>query len=266
MDCLKCRKRRVKCCIVCVSGSCRCCIEDRSYDVKAYDLLFIPADQYYSLETSEHCEYCFACFYCDLAVAKEADCNISILELPKPETRFFLPYLAHESDYDRICVEECLTLDDAAYSNLLALFTKAQISYSPENYLDRLLVEVSFQELLLLAAKAALKQAEQTEKYPRTLEKMMRYIQQNYTETITPETLSELFFISKEHICFLFAENLKMSVSRYVNTVKMNHAIELLSNSSMNVSQIAEYLGYSSVYYFSRVFKQFCGVSPSKYL
>ncbi len=41
--------------------------------------------------------------------------------------------------------------------------------------------------------------------------------------------------------------------------------VDLLSNSAMNISQIAEYLGYSSVYYFSRLFKRRCGVSPISY-
>ena len=81
-----------------------------------------------------------------------------------------------------------------------------------------------------------------------------------------PESLSERFSLSKEHICSLFRGELGITVSEYVNMVKLNHAVELLSNSSMNVSQISEYLGYSSVYYFSRLFKRRYGVSPTGYI
>ena len=46
----------------------------------------------------------------------------------------------------------------------------------------------------------------------------------------------------------------------------MRHAAYLLSSTYMNVSEAADYLGFSSTSYFSRVFKQYYGVSPSEYL
>lgn len=45
----------------------------------------------------------------------------------------------------------------------------------------------------------------------------------------------------------------------------MQHAAEMLKLSALNVSEIAEYLGYSNVYYFSRLFKKYYFVSPSKF-
>ena len=44
-----------------------------------------------------------------------------------------------------------------------------------------------------------------------------------------------------------------------------NAAAEMLKLSALNVSEIAEYLGYSNVYYFSRLFKKYYFVSPSKF-
>ena len=45
----------------------------------------------------------------------------------------------------------------------------------------------------------------------------------------------------------------------------MRHATYLLRNTYMNVNQAADYLGFSSTSYFSRVFKKYYGVSPSAY-
>nr|WP_245855900.1 helix-turn-helix domain-containing protein [Paenibacillus rigui] len=46
----------------------------------------------------------------------------------------------------------------------------------------------------------------------------------------------------------------------------MNHALELIRSTSLNVSEISKRLGYQNPYYFSRVFKKVFGESPSAYM
>lgn len=245
-----------------ISGSCECRIANRTYDVRAGDLLFIPANKFYRLTTADHCEYCFTCFYADYEKADEDDIKDCLRELPEVKQKFYLP----GAGSDMICLVEHTHPDAATYSNLLALFTRGQSLYSTGRYLDRLMIDIYFHEMLIFASKTACSGNDRTGKYSLSLERMLRYIDQNFTGRISPESLSERFSLSKEHICSLFRGELGMTVSEYVNMVKLNHAVELLSNSSMNVSQISEYLGYSSVYYFSRLFKRRYGVSPTGYI
>lgn len=245
-----------------ISGSCECRIANRTYDVRAGDLLFIPAEKYYRLTTADHCEYCFTCFYASYKKADENDIKGCLAELPEVQKKFYLP----SAGSDTICLSEHTTPDAATYSNLLALFTRGQSLYATGRYLDRLMIDVYFQEMLIFASKTACSGSDQTGKYSLSLERILKYINENFTGHISPESLSERFSLSKEHICSLFRKETGMTVSEYVNMVKLNHAVELLSNSSMNVSQISEYLGYSSVYYFSRLFKRRYGVSPTGYI
>ena len=104
-----------------------------------------------------------------------------------------------------------------------------------------------------------------SETAPLSLDRMVGYIGEHFSEKIMLDSLSARFGLSKEHICSLFRNEFGMSVGGYINSVKLDRAMELLSNSSMNVSQIADYLNYSSVYYFSRLFKSRFGFSPSHY-
>jgi len=46
----------------------------------------------------------------------------------------------------------------------------------------------------------------------------------------------------------------------------MSKAVQLLKNTSYNISQISELLGYKNSHYFSRMFKQTMGYPPSEYL
>ena len=245
-----------------ISGSCECRIANRTYDIRAGDLLFIPADKFYRLITADHCEYCFSCFYAGYEKADENDIKGCLRELPEMKQKFYLP----SASSDMICLAEHTRPDAATYSNLLALFTRGQRLYSSGRYLDRLMIDAYFTEMLIFASKTACSGNDQTGKYSLSLERILKYINENFTGHISPESLSERFSLSKEHICSLFRQEIEMTVSEYVNMVKLNHAIELLSNSSMNVSQISEYLGYSSVYYFSRIFKQRYGISPTRFI
>ncbi|MNP54582.1 HTH-type transcriptional activator Btr [compost metagenome] len=47
--------------------------------------------------------------------------------------------------------------------------------------------------------------------------------------------------------------------------LRINKAIDLMRNTSLNVSEISDRLGYNNPYYFSRVFKKVMGEPPSSY-
>ena len=47
--------------------------------------------------------------------------------------------------------------------------------------------------------------------------------------------------------------------------MKISAAKELIRSNEMNFTQIADYLGYTSIHYFSRQFKKLTGMTPSEY-
>ena len=56
-----------------------------------------------------------------------------------------------------------------------------------------------------------------------------------------------------------------MSVIAYCNQRKIERAKQLIREERMNISQIAESLGFSSIHYFSRMFKKIEGMAPAEY-
>lgn len=57
-----------------------------------------------------------------------------------------------------------------------------------------------------------------------------------------------------------------LSPNAYINQRKISKAKELMLYSELNVSQIAESLGYQSIHYFSRLFKKVVGIAPTDYV
>lgn len=63
----------------------------------------------------------------------------------------------------------------------------------------------------------------------------------------------------------IFESQTECGVIHYFLTMKMTEAKRLLGDTDMTVTEIAEALGFSSVHYFSRIFKQFTGRCPNSF-
>ena len=85
----------------------------------------------------------------------------------------------------------------------------------------------------------------------------------NFTIWRTNDEYAEMCGLSKSHFIRIFHKNLGMPPQKYRASVAMREAKHLLKSNS--VTSTASILGYTDVFYFSRVFKKFIGVSPNEY-
>lgn len=63
----------------------------------------------------------------------------------------------------------------------------------------------------------------------------------------------------------LFRQQFDATPNRYITLKKIEYAKALLSAGGISVTEVSELCGFSDVYYFSKVFKQITGASPSKW-
>ena len=94
---------------------------------------------------------------------------------------------------------------------------------------------------------------------------VLQYITLNHTRKITMQELSEKFFYSVSTLSHMFEKNCKMSLNKYIETLRMEDAKWLLKNSEYSMTEISEILGFCNCAYFSSVFKENFGVTPKKY-
>ena len=99
----------------------------------------------------------------------------------------------------------------------------------------------------------------------RRISSVVKYINENYNAISNIEELSERFYISKYHLCRLFAQNLGVSLIGYLNTIKIKAACKLLSESKKGITDVAMECGFNSSSYFCKVFKSEMGMSPTAY-
>ena len=78
-------------------------------------------------------------------------------------------------------------------------------------------------------------------------------------------TLAKLCYLSETHFRRLFARGMGMSAVRYKNRLLTDAAKKLLHTEDRSIGEIADALGYPSVYAFSQSFRRESGMSPSAY-
>ena len=93
----------------------------------------------------------------------------------------------------------------------------------------------------------------------------LKYIDREFMHITQVRQVAAALSYSEYYLCHIFREKMGMTVKEYLLQKKIAFAAEMLLNSSMTVSEIAEQLSFSSLHAFGVTFKRCMGVSPSSY-
>lgn len=97
------------------------------------------------------------------------------------------------------------------------------------------------------------------------LDQVLEYMNKMVSEPITIEEICHKFSISRSSLQALFKNNLNDSPKNYLINIKLKKSKELIRENKYTISEVAFTLGFSSIHYFSRIFKQHFNISPSDY-
>ncbi|RED65280.1 AraC family transcriptional regulator [Cohnella phaseoli] len=92
---------------------------------------------------------------------------------------------------------------------------------------------------------------------------LMHFMESYYRENITLKDLTDRIHLNPSYLIRVFKQMKGMTPFQYLNNLRMNAAISHLENSELSVQDIVKLTGYQSIHYFSRVFKNTYGVSPT---
>lgn len=98
------------------------------------------------------------------------------------------------------------------------------------------------------------------------VQKAIKFIDYNYSGDISIRNVAASAGISRSHLYRLFMQHISMPPNEYLMRYRISKAAALLENGGLTVGEAAYSTGFSDQLYFSRVFKKYMGVPPSKYL
>lgn len=93
----------------------------------------------------------------------------------------------------------------------------------------------------------------------------MKFIRENFTDKITVKDICAAVGYSKSTVLSAFKREFSTTVNSYLNTLRLERAKKMLDNENMSINEIALCCGFSDQSYFSKVFSQVCGLTPTEY-
>ncbi len=237
-----------------IAGEAVFTFDGEQYSVKAGDALLIPAETAYRADTADSCDYYFFHFTGMMERVKEPQGYPQI----KKDFSFDLADVSHS----KITIMQRTQTGDVD-AKLYGLMTDCEELHNSATFSGRLAIDNVLCRILLILAQFT-EQQYYTTGYPMVLDKMLTYIHKNLTAPITTAQLCQYCGVSESYAARIFKKHLNTTMTQYITDQKLSYACELIRNTGMNISQIASYLGFCDVYYFSRRFKEKYGKAPTQ--
>lgn len=91
------------------------------------------------------------------------------------------------------------------------------------------------------------------------------YLELNYSQRFYQQEIADRFHLNKDYMSRRFHEVYGVGMVTYLNHVRIQKAQVLLTETSLQIQEIADSVGFFDVKYFSQQFKKTVGVTPSKW-
>ena len=233
--------------IVCLGGSVTYIIEGRTYVLKPWDILLVPQYKIHHSKTDALCAY------------ERIVLFISAEFLDACDKAHTLSECFIRADNKGICLFHA---DHDSRRELTAAINDLEKEEASGDYGAELLCYSSFLRLMVYINRLALKEkGEDGVIADKKIDRVIEYINRNYTRPITADTLSREFYISKSYLMHRFKSVTGGSLHSYVNQKRLTAALTLLRE-GMPATDAARECGFSDYTVFYRSFKKQYGFSP----
>jgi AraC-like DNA-binding protein len=103
-------------------------------------------------------------------------------------------------------------------------------------------------------------------KSERTVQRVIEYIEHKEMHCLKSKEIEDHLQMNYAYLCKAFKSKTGITIHDYNAQVFVNKAMKMMRDTNQNISEISDTLGFSSPFYFSRIFKEIVGISPSEYI
>lgn len=139
-----------------------------------------------------------------------------------------------------------------------------------EGKLGYMMMETSIIQILLIQMHALFCK-EEVLKHPvanrrdiETIQQLKEYLTQTFLKEHCLPTLAKQFGTNTNKLMTLFKKLFGKSIFEYIGELRMDHAMQLLRDHGLLVTEVARTVGYKNPNHFSCAFKKRYGISPSE--
>ena len=99
----------------------------------------------------------------------------------------------------------------------------------------------------------------------QVIRQAQQYIADHVEEKLTVPKVAQSIHVSASYLTALFHKHLQIPPGEYIRRTKLQKSKQMIRQGELNFTQIAKALDYSTIYHFSRQFKQMFDITPSEY-
>ncbi len=119
--------------------------------------------------------------------------------------------------------------------------------------------------MLLMAHDDRKKKEKKKPESARAMADAIEYIRSHYARPVSAHEIARAVGLSRSALFELFELTYGMPPHEYLTQYRLSLAKNMLTNTSLSVTEIAEQAGFRDIYAFSRSFRRRNGMSPSEY-
>ena len=255
--------------LYCLGGKSYMTIEDRKYDIQEDSLVLVKPDMHHSFIMDENNPAVMLWVHFDYIYREDVTSldellasRQSVLYSTKlPLEKFIRPEPVFENGYrfpELITVKQNLIMAD--------IFKKIVSAYMGSVHLWQLECKILLLKIfeLILQQTSKVKNI-RSESNSSSIKLIKNYIKKNCYRKISVKELANVAGLSRDYTGKLFKRETGKTLTGYINEIRIQKAKELLYATDLSITNLAEIVGFSDVYYFSKVMKQYEGVSPANW-
>ncbi len=171
----------------------------------------------------------------------------------------------HPKTFESVFQQSSLMKMNAfASADLRQLLRKMLFEQMNQDPLAHWASRIYLYEILLVLARAGQAGAV-TDSNSLRAERIRKYIDTHYYESITSTDIAGRLGISSRHVNNIFKEQYQMTPTQYLTEVRIGLTKKLLAETELDIASICFEVGYESLATFYRTFKQSTGMSPNQF-
>lgn len=99
----------------------------------------------------------------------------------------------------------------------------------------------------------------------KIIEDSIEYIKSHIKEDVSLDDVAKVLYINSAYLSRLFKSEVGETFTHFLMKLRIENAKKLLKDSYLKIYEISEQVGYKNERYFSRIFKDFEGITPNEY-
>lgn len=219
-----------------IEGTATAVLNGQSIKLAPNELVIINSNKLHTLYSEDGCEY--VCMHIQ----------------PKVLTSFGLPNLEIKPHINDLYIKDSIN--------------KVISSYNSKEYFYMQEIKALIIKMFIYLYRNCIESNEDIEsiydkKHFELVKEIIRYVRIHFVEEISIDEICKSVAFSPSHISHCFKAVTGQTLMKYINYVRCENAKYLLKSGEHSVQDCAELCGFTTLSYFSRIYKQQMGVPPS---